>query len=351
METASALVEHVAYVRDSMPSGVTVARDGRIFLCFPRWVDNVPFTVGELHGDGSISAFPDALRNRLGLWDSIHHFISVQSVQASRDGTLWVLDTGRPYYMPALPGGAKLVEVDIVSGALRRTYVIPHGIARFTTYLNDFRIAQSYGNAGTVFITDSAIAGPSAFIVIDIATGKKMRRLDNHATVNPDPAVDPIIDRERLKWRFPLGLTFPYRNGVDGIALSPDEKTLYYCPLSSRHLYSLDAAMLADPSQSDAAVAATIRDLGEKSVSDGLECDAAGCVYASDIEHRQIMRRTPAGAWSVFARDDRMLWTDTLCIADDGFLYFTANQVQRMWPFHAGRDMRERPYAVLRARM
>ena len=32
-----------------MPTGVTVAKGGRIFVNFPRWGDDVPFTVGEIN--------------------------------------------------------------------------------------------------------------------------------------------------------------------------------------------------------------------------------------------------------------------------------------------------------------
>lgn len=350
-QVASERIELVAELAGSMPSGVTVASSGRIFVCFPRWVDRVPYTVGELHPDGTVSPFPDARCNQIDFFDPSHHFASVQSVDAGEDGTLWILDTGRPYFLPALEGAAKLVQVDIASGAWLRTYVIPHGIARRRTYLNDVRIAKSIGAAGSAFITDSSTLGPGALIVVDLATGNKMRRLDNHASVNPDVAVLPIIEGEPLEIRLPFNLKFPFRYGADGIALSADERTLYYCPLTSRRLYAVDARTLADANQGDDSVARTIQDLGQKAVSDGLECDASGNVYATDIENRQILVRSLNGVWNQFACNDRMWWTDTLCIAGDGFMYFTANQVHRMWPFHRGIDRRKKPYAIFRVRL
>jgi hypothetical protein len=42
-----------------MPTGVSVAPNGRIFVNFPRWGDDVPFTVGEIR-DGRLAACPDA---------------------------------------------------------------------------------------------------------------------------------------------------------------------------------------------------------------------------------------------------------------------------------------------------
>jgi hypothetical protein len=41
-------IEPVFEFYDAMPTGVTVAADGRIFINFPRWGDEVPFTVGVI---------------------------------------------------------------------------------------------------------------------------------------------------------------------------------------------------------------------------------------------------------------------------------------------------------------
>ncbi|MEV0633980.1 gluconolaconase, partial [Streptomyces sp. NPDC050619] len=55
--------EVVARFWGAMPTGVTVSRRGRIFVNFPRWGDDVPFTVAELRG-GKPVAYPDAEVNR-----------------------------------------------------------------------------------------------------------------------------------------------------------------------------------------------------------------------------------------------------------------------------------------------
>src|ERR1700688_3052700 len=41
-------IEPVFEFYDAMPTGVTVAASGRVFINFPRWGDDVPFTVGEI---------------------------------------------------------------------------------------------------------------------------------------------------------------------------------------------------------------------------------------------------------------------------------------------------------------
>ena len=46
-------LEPVFEFYDAMPTGVSVAAGGRIFINFPRWGDAVPYTVGEIR-DGRI---------------------------------------------------------------------------------------------------------------------------------------------------------------------------------------------------------------------------------------------------------------------------------------------------------
>lgn len=41
------VIEPVATFYGAMPTGVTVSETGRIFVNFPRWGDEVPYTVAE----------------------------------------------------------------------------------------------------------------------------------------------------------------------------------------------------------------------------------------------------------------------------------------------------------------
>lgn len=46
--TSAPLIEQVATFDGAMPTGVTVAPNGRIFVNFPQWGDNAPFTVADV---------------------------------------------------------------------------------------------------------------------------------------------------------------------------------------------------------------------------------------------------------------------------------------------------------------
>jgi sugar lactone lactonase YvrE len=117
-------------------------------------------------------------------------------------------------------------------------------------------------------------------------------------------------------------------------------------------LYSVSVDALVDRGKSDAEVAATVKDLGEKGgASDGLESDEEGRVYLSDIEHDAIHRLDAAGEIETIVHDPRVLWPDTLSLAADGYLYFTANQIERGPIHHAGQDLRQKPYVLFRVKV
>ncbi|WP_261404992.1 major royal jelly family protein [Chenggangzhangella methanolivorans] len=230
-----------------------------------------------------------------------------------------------------------------------RTIVIPDDVALATTYVNDVRFDLRNGD-GVAYITDSSVSGPGGIIVVDLGTGRAVRRLTGHPSTSPDPLFKPVVDGREMLVRPKSGPTKPFRVASDGIAISPDGETLYYCPLSSRRLYAVPTSALRDPSLSDADLAAKVTELGEKGASDGLETDDKGRVYAGDYENNAV-RRLENGAWTTILQDDRVSWPDTFSISGDGFLYFTANQLHRQAGFNEGVDLRRRPYHLYRVKI
>lgn len=334
----------------AMPTGVTVSRNGRIFVNFPQWGDNVPFAVGEVK-DGKVTAWPNQEINRPDSDQPATHFLSVQSVVADDRGRIWVLDTAAPKFAAPQPGGAKLVAIDEQSGKVVKSVVFPPKVILPTTYVNDMRFDFRIGKEGVAYITDSSLSGPGGIIVVDLASGKATRRLSGDRSTSAEPGFTPVVEGESLLQRRPDGSTAPFSVASDGIALSPDGKTLYYCPLSSRQLYAIDTALLRDPNVSEAQLAKAVRHLGEKSASDGLESDANGTIYAGDYERNAIRKMTPDGVWSTLVHGPHILWPDTLSVGPDGWLYFTVNQLHRQAGFHGGKDMRQKPYALMRVRI
>ena len=346
-------LEVVATFHGPMPTGVTVANSGRIFVNFPRWGDNVEYTVAEVK-EGKTVPYPNADINRYADGDDASSkLVSVQSVVVDPGGNrLWILDTSSIAFGPIRPGGAKLLAVDLTTNQVVKKIIFPPDVALATTYLNDVRFDLHRGAEGMAFITDSASAGANGIIVVDLASGNSWRRLSDHPSTKPDPVFTPVVEGEILQQRLPGQPPSRFAVGADGIAISPDGKTLYYCPLTSRHFYSVSIDALADRTKSEAEVSATVKDHGEKGgASDGLESDAQGRVYLSDYEHNAIHRWSANGAIDTLVHDPRVLWPDTLSLASDGYLYFTANQIERGAVFHNGQDLRQKPYVLFRVKV
>jgi sugar lactone lactonase YvrE len=171
-----------------------------------------------------------------------------------------------------------------------------------------------------------------------------VRRLNGHPATMPEPGFAATVDGKRLPATFKVA--------SDGIALAPDGETLYFCALSSRRLYSVPTRLLRDPNISEAELARAVRDLGVKGASDGLEADAAGAVYAGDYEHNAIRKLDRGGkTWRTIAQAANLSWPDTLSVGPDGYLYVIANQLHRQAGFNDGRDLRRKPYELLRVKV
>src|ERR1700683_1306247 len=123
-------LEVVATFDGAMPTGVTVANSGRIFVNFPRWGDNVEYTVGEVKS-GKTMPYPSAEINRYSEADNpSEKLVSVQSVVVDPAGSrLWILDTGSIAFGPVRPGGAKLIAVALTTDQIVKKIMSPADVA------------------------------------------------------------------------------------------------------------------------------------------------------------------------------------------------------------------------------
>ena len=343
-------IEPVAYFNGPMPTGVTVSHEGRIFVCYPRWGDDVTFTVAEVK-DGQASAYPNQEINQANPTDLFNALVSVQSVVVDPHDRLWILDTGSPLFQPTKFGGPKLVGVDLQNNTIFKKIFFPQDVALPTTYLNDVRFDLRRGKEGMAFITDSSDKGANGIIVVDLASGESWRKLNDHPSTKAESTSSflPLVEGQPFLERPANGAPKPVTMGADGIALSADSSRLYYCPLASRQLYSVSVDALANRAMNPSDVAKTVINEGNKGGgADGLECDSENRVYATSYEHNAIVRRNHDGQYETIAHDPRMLWPDTMSLATDGYLYFTCNQLHRQARYQGGQDRRIRPYILFR---
>jgi len=93
-----------------------------------------------------------------------------------------------------------------------------------------------------------------------------------------------------------------------------------------------------------------VNNRGERGVSDGFETDTNGFIYAGNMEQNEIGFHNPKNAsMTLFVRDPRISWVDTMSVGSDGYLYFTDNQLAFSSSFYPGTDDRVRPFVLFRA--
>lgn len=324
-------------------AGVTISKAGRIFINFPRWVDEPTPSVAEVAADGSLIPYPNGAINA---WDQVpgdsaaSHFVCVQSVVVDKEDALWILDPASPGFREVVPGGPKLLKVDLATNQVARTYHFDDEAAPPKSYLNDVRFAHGFG-----FMTDS---GLGAIVVLDLSTGKVRRLLEDHPSTKAEPGVEPVIGGRQ--WRFSADNTTPQVH-TDGIAIDPHHKYVYYKALTARSLYRIAIDALLDLSLSPDALGDLVERVAVAQPTDGLEFDSEGNLYMTAIEDNAIKVLRPDGGIEVFASAPEFLWPDTIAMTGDGHLIFSASQFHLMPAFNENLDKRRPPYDVFRLKL
>lgn len=333
-------LQPVAKFPKQQVTGVTVSKDGRIFVNFPRWEQDVPISVAEILPGGKLRPYPDekwnAWRNAKPLSPE-DHWVTVQSVVMDNQGFLWILDPAAPASQFVIPGGPKLVKIDLAKDEAVKTIRFDETAAPQGSYLNDVRFSPDGNHA---YITDS---GPeSAIVVVNLKSGDARRLLQNHKTTQPEPDVIVHVDGKEV--RRPDGRKVKFSS--DGIALSPDGEHLYWQALTGRTLYRLPTEALEDADLPASELEAKIETVGENGVSDGLWMDKGGRMYISALEENAIKAREPDGrVWTVL-KDKRLSWPDTFAEGADGSIYVTTSQIQNMAQFHDKGSTQTEPYGL-----
>ncbi|WP_061271508.1 L-dopachrome tautomerase-related protein [Komagataeibacter xylinus] len=328
------------------PSGIAVT-GGRVFVGFPRHaVNHRGATLAELK-NGRLYPYPDAATAMPSEHPPATRLMSIHGMTTDAKGRLWAIDDGKLAGQPLAPGAAKVIGIDPATNRIFANIVLTAPTLLPDSHMNDLRVDLTHGPQGTVFITDSSFGHSPALVVVDVASGRQRRVLASHPSIQAEHPFMAVVEGRPLVFDPPEHKSAFVSGGVDGITLSPDSATLYYSPLTSRRLYSIPTALLADFDRTDAQLAAGIRDLGEKGVADGLATDAQGRIYTTNFEHDAIFRRNTDGTFDTMVRDPRVISPDGIFV-EGNMVYCTLGQWNRLAGFNNGHDLRVPPYYLIR---
>ncbi len=303
------VLQEIATFKGVQVTGVTTSQDGRMFANFPRWREDLPFSVVEIMPDGSHKPYPDEKWNS---WDGApeeNQFTSVQSVFAHK-GFLYVLDPSSPE-MKGVVGNAKLFRFDLATNKLDKTWVFDKKVAPEKSYLNDVRIDDSENK---IIITDSALGG---LIALDMKTGEAKRLLDNHPSTQAEN-ITLVVEEEK----------FNKKIHSDGIALSPVDDKVYYHALTGYTLYRVPTEALETDMRDETELVKKVEKLGSTPAPDGMIFDEKGNLYMADLERNAVSYRTPGGDIKILIQDERIEWPDTFTIDNKNNLIFTDSLLQ-----------------------
>jgi sugar lactone lactonase YvrE len=291
---------------DRQWTGVAVSDQGRIFVNYPYWSDDVPVSVAEII-DGRAVPYPTAE------WNDRKHdgvFNAVQSVVIDAENRLWILDTNNPQFKGVKKTGPVLFQFDLKNNRKVKAFTFPAGVYQPNSYFNDVRIDTEKQIA---YLTDS---GNGALIVLNLATGGSRRLLEGHSSVQSE--VDHLIC-DGVIWKNSVD--------ADGIALTNNGAYLYYIALTSHTLYRLRTDALNDAALSSGELARKVEKVSKVPATDGMMFDQNGNLWMGELENNAVNMIDPAGNLIRVIQDPAIRWADSFAIDKTGTIYFTTSQI------------------------
>ncbi|CAG9786094.1 unnamed protein product [Diatraea saccharalis] len=308
-----------------------------LFLTVPRMMDGVPATlatipVQQIDTAPKLKPFPSWEDNVLGNCSALQF---VQNIEIDKNGVMWILDNGRVGTLTQKPDPKcppSLVLIDLKSGKneMERIPFPPEISNMNTTYLNDIVVDNRDGDYA--YITDNSAVDPG--IIVFRRSDKKSWKVRDTKSMSSVPEASAF----RIN-----GTSINLPVNIDGIALGPQfftaddkiDRTVYYCPLSSYHLYAVNASVLRNDSigSTDGAIRPYVVDLGTKaSQTDGMKMDSTGVLFYGLIGNSTIAEWNTTVDFHVgqrtIARDPNYIqWVDRFTFDDRGNVYVVVNRL------------------------
>ncbi|BFZ09231.1 hypothetical protein BsWGS_12270 [Bradybaena similaris] len=320
-------------VNRSLLTGIKVYKD-KVYLTIPRWMwtSGHPVTlakvvtVGDRH---TLAPYPSWAAQKQGDCDALQY---VQSMEIDPNtGRLYAVDTGRVGDQLNLCP-AKIVVYDLNTHEELGRYVIEDEAAgRTSNFLNDVVLDYIEGRMAYAYITNTM---QSRITVYDFRKGSAHYFEHPSMEVEGDNASVVSINGE----------DYNFSVAIDGIAMSPDFRFVYYCVLGGYNLYQVPVWTLRTPGASENT---GVRLVGKKiSQTDGLAHGSKhlfygalglNAVYYWDSK-KDIAAQDTSEGWVTLATQVELIrnnkatqWPDTFAFDERGWIWFVSNRLQDFW--------------------
>lgn len=306
------------------------------YVAGPRWTGGAGAQLSIVDAQGQSEAYPDRAWNS---WtpgqEASNAFVNINALRLE-GSMLWVVDTGAAEFGgDPIPGGAKLVAIDLDKKRVVRSYPFSSDVAKPGSYVDDVRFQGNHA-----FVTD---AGNAGLIVIDLHSGNAKRVLDGHYSVSAGTNREIILSGKTVNT--PDGS--PLRVNADPLEVSPDGVWLYYGALQGPW-YKVRTADLISSTLTPQQLAVRVLPFADLPPTGGTVMDAGGNLYFSDLAADAIRVRRPDGRIDTLIVDERLHWVDAPFLDLDGSLLLPAAQMDRVGLFNGGSSQVEWPMTVFR---
>ncbi|MEO1051774.1 MAG: L-dopachrome tautomerase-related protein [Bacteroidota bacterium] len=326
-EVSTPTLEVVAEL-DINPGNVAVSNQGRVFMSVHP-LREPSMQLVEVLGDNQYKPFPNASYQSEKDNKTEETFDAPLGVLVDKKDRLWVIDAGLNI------GKSRLFAFSVVTGEELYRFTIPEDLAPATSFVQDVAIDDINEWA---YLADF---GNPGIIAIDIANGT-FRKFSDSTMVAED--IDMVIDG---KQQFFQGS--PARVGINPITLSDDRATLFYGAMSGTKWYQIPSNLFRE-NGSDEDLKASITVAGPKPICDGVDTDALGNHYFTNIQNNSIDMLDGAGNLTTLVKDPKLDWPDNIRVGPDGWLYVAINQLHKTPAFTGGDDTSTLPFYIVRVK-
>lgn len=338
-------LEVVAELDGTRPGNPTITPDGRILLSMQP-LDGPEFRVVELMKDGSLKPFPTMDwadgpdKGKVGL-------SSVIGIDTTEDGVVYILDMG------SANAPAQIVAWDSVNNHLVKRIEIEKSATVGNSFLQDFALDTKRNK---MYIADTTLGNlvgesKSAFVVVDLNTGKSRRVLEaNPALMSPEYKL--VINGSTMGTKREDGSKDLLYLGLNPITIDGDNEWIYFGTVNGSRIYRIPASLLADENVTAEALATAIEFYSEKRPSDGMVMGPDGYIYVGDVE-KNAVAVSKKGEYRIIAQDEKLLdWVDGFTIdKKNGYIYATQNQLHLHPALNEGEESSTKPYHVVRMKL